>query len=262
MSTLPSGPSSPGVVQGLNWVWRPGPWLERCRARYGDCFTVRLPGFGGPGFKPVVLISDPALVKEVFSGGARFAHVNASRRVLAPVFGDQSVIVIDGHEHLRRRRMMLPPFHGERLAGYRGLIEEITEREIATWPRGKPLSLQARFQAITLEIILRVVFGVDEAGRYRTIHRAITRLLDAVANPFAELAIGLPELGPINARSALWRVKEPVDRLLLKEISSRRQAPDLHQREDILSMLVQARDERGGGLSDAEIRDDLITSPG
>jgi cytochrome P450 family 135 len=260
MTPLPPGPKSPGPVQAVSWVWRPGPWLERCRAKYGDCFTLRLPGFGDSGFKSVVVLSDPRLVKEVFGGGARFARVNASRRALAPMFGEESVIVIDGDQHLRRRRMILPPFHGERLAGYQELIEKITEREIAMWPRHKRFSLQARLQAITLEVILRVVFGIEDEERYRNAHRAITQLLEVVANPFAELAIGLPErIGPINVRAALHRAKEPVDRLLFDEIARRRQASDLHARKDILSLLLQARDDRDHGLSDTEIHDDLIS---
>jgi hypothetical protein len=115
---LPPGPRTPGFAQALSWVWRPGPWLEHCRERYGDCFTIRVAGFGERGFNSIVLLADPGLIKEVFAGGSRFANVNASRRALAPMFGDQSVIVIDGHQHLRRRRMILPPLHGERLAGY------------------------------------------------------------------------------------------------------------------------------------------------
>ena len=109
MTSLPAGPRSPGFIQALSWVWRPGPWLERSRERYGDCFTVRLPGFGDHGFKPIVLLSDPGLVKEVFSGGARFAAVNASRRALAPMFGDQSVIIIDGQETRAPKRMCRRP---------------------------------------------------------------------------------------------------------------------------------------------------------
>jgi cytochrome P450 len=217
-------------------------------------------GFGDRGFKPIVLLADPQLVKEVFSGGARFAHVNAARRALTPMFGAQSVIVIDGHEHLRQRRMMLPPFHGERLDAYRQLIESITEREISAWPVRTPLSLQTRFSAITLEVILRVVFGIEQGARYQEAHRAITALLDVVANPLGELFIGLPErIGPIDLRAPLHRAKEPVDRLLFEEIAARRQAPDLDAREDILSLLLQARDEQGNGLSDTEIRDDLIS---
>jgi cytochrome P450 len=244
----------------MGWVWRPGPWLERCRSRYGDCFTIRLPGFGERGFKPIVLLCDPAAVKQVFSGGPAFSHVNQSRQALTPMFGARSVIVIDGDEHLRQRRMLLPPFHGERLARYGELIESITEREVATWPHGKPFSLQARFQTITLEIILRVVFGLEAGERYQNAHRAITALLDVVANPLAELAIGLPErIGPINLRASLHKAKEPVDRLLFEEIAARRQASDLDKREDILSLLVQARDEEGNGMTDEEIHDDLIS---
>jgi cytochrome P450 family 135 len=257
---LPPGPRTPGFIQALSWVWRPGPWLEHCRERYGDCFTIRLAGFGERGFNSIVLLADPVLIKEVFAGGSRFAHVNASRRALAPMFGDQSVIVIDGHQHLRRRRMILPAFHGERLAGYRGLIEAITEREIATWPEGQSFSLQARFQAITLEVILRVVFGIDDDERYQHAQRAIAELLEVVANPFAELAIGMPErVGPIDVRAPLHRAKGPVDRLLHDEIARRRRAPDLGARTDILSLLLQARDDRDEGLSDTEIHDDLIS---
>jgi cytochrome P450 len=260
VTALPPGPRAPGVVQSVAWVWRPGPWLERCRARLGDCFTIRLPGFGDAGFKPVVVIADPAAIKEVFSGGPSFAQVNGSRRVLSPMFGPRSVIVIDGSDHLRRRRMLLPPFHGERLTTYGRLIEEITLRELEMWPAAKQFSLQARFQAITLEVILRVVFGVRDSARYEQAHRAITQLLDVVANPFGELAIGLPErLGPIDLRAPLRRAREPVDRLLFEEIGARRRAPDLAERDDILSLLLQARDEQGQGLSDDEVRDDLIS---
>src|SRR5947208_12182814 len=116
-------------------------------------------------------------------------------------------------------------------------METITEREIATWPEAKSFSLQPRFQAITLEIILRVVFGIDDEERYRDAHRSIAQLLEVVANPLAELAIGMPErIGPIDVRAPLHRAKEPVDRLLYDEVARRRQAPDLHARKDILSL--------------------------
>jgi cytochrome P450 len=169
------------------------------------------------------------------------------------------VIVIDGPDHLRRRRMLLPPFHGDRLATYRRLIEEITLRQIVTWPTGERFSLQARFQAITLEVIVRVVFGVNQADRYGRLHRAIEQLLDVTANPFGELAIGMPRLGPVDVLAPLHKAKKPVDALLFEEIESRRRAPDLEARDDILSLLLQARDEAGQGLGNEEIRDDLIS---
>jgi cytochrome P450 len=167
---------------------------------------------------------------------------------------------VDGAEHLRQRRLMLPPFHGERMARYGDLMAEITEEELDRWPLDTQFALQARMQAITLDVILRVVFGLDDPVHRGEVRRRIVRLLDTVSNPLAELALGLPrKVGPVNIRFQFERVLAKADEALLEQIARRRADPSLSDRDDVLSMLLQARDEDGGGMTDAELRDQLMT---
>jgi cytochrome P450 len=155
---------------------------------------------------------------------------------------------------------MLPPFHGERLAHYGELMAEIAREQIARWPRTSPFALQPRMQELTLEIILRVVFGLDQADRRGLIRERIAQLLDIVANPISELAMGLPErIGPIHLRAQFEKVVREADAALLAEIARRRDDPALADRDDVLSLLLQARDEDGQTMSDGELRDQLVT---
>src|SRR5947209_14309208 len=156
---LPPGPSRPMLAQMAGWVMRPDAFLTGCQRRYGDCFTIRLLGFGQGGTTKVVLTCDPAAIKLLFTAGPEIAPVGASRQSLAPMFGRRSVLLLDGDPHLRQRRLMLPPFHGDRLSGYGRLVAQIAEEELERWPLQKSFALQPRMQAITLEVILRVVFG-------------------------------------------------------------------------------------------------------
>jgi cytochrome P450 len=174
---LPPGPSRPMLAQVAGWVMRPDAFLAGCQRRYGDTFTLRLLGFGAGGARPVVLTCDPAAIKLLFTAGPDVAPVGSSRQSLAPMFGRRSVLLLDGKPHLRQRRLMLPPFHGDRMAGYGGLIAQIAEQELERWPLPKPFALQPRMQEITLEVILRVVFGVEDVGRRGELRRRIKRLL-------------------------------------------------------------------------------------
>jgi cytochrome P450 family 135 len=258
--SLPPGPRRPAPLQLLQWVRRPGPFLERCRARYGDHFTLRLAGLGPSGFNDVVFISDPATIKRVFTGGPPLSRVAGTRRPLQAMFGPSSVLVVDGSAHLRQRKLLLPPFHGERLASYERTIREVTEREIESWPLGERLSLQARMQAITLQVILQAVFGLDDEERRDEVSGQVARMLEAVANPLAELFAGLPgRYGPINIRAGFERTIAEADAVLIEEIRHRRADPRLADRDDILSLLLLARDEDGHGLDDRELRDELVT---
>jgi cytochrome P450 family 135 len=257
---LPPGPSRPMLAQMAGWVMRPDAFLAGCQRRYGDTFTLRLLGFGEGGARPVVLTCDPAAIKLLFTAGPDVAPVGASRQSLAPMFGRRSVLLLDGKSHLRQRRLMLPPFHGDRMAAYCGLITQIAEEELERWPLGEPFPLQPRMQEITLEVILRVVFGVEDAERRGELRRRIKRLLDVVSNPLAELFMGLPaRIGPLNLRADFERRVAEADELLLDEIAQRRVDPALAEREDILSLLLAARDEDGEAMTDAELRDQLVT---
>ena len=152
---LPPGPG-PIPLNLLGWTLRPVPLMERCRARFGDVFTVRLAQVGTFTF-----VADPELLKSVFRADPKRLRAGAANVPLQPILGSRSVLLLDGEEHLRQRKLMLPPFHGERLRGYERLIGEIADEEMERWPSGEPIELQPRMQSITLEVILRVVFGMD-----------------------------------------------------------------------------------------------------
>jgi len=258
--TLPPGPRLPTLAQTLDWVYRPARFMQRCQARYGDCFTVRLLGLSASGPARVVFICDPGAVKAIFTADPALAPAGAGREAMEPMFGARSVLLIDGQAHMRQRKLMLPPFHGERLSRYGALMCEITREEIAGWPERRAFALQARMQAITLEIILRVVFGLEEDERRAVVRTHIQRLLDIVANPLTELFAGLPEsIGPINLRAQFLRTLREADAVLLGEIARRRSEPNLENRDDILSLLLQVPDEDGEVMSDGELRDQLVT---
>jgi cytochrome P450 len=258
--SLPPGPRMPAPVQALAWMTRPCAFLDGCHRRFGDTFTLRLLGFGERGFSDVVFLCDPAAIKTVFTSGPDTLRVGELRAPMAPMFGSGSILLLDGAQHMRQRKLMLPPFHGERMASYRELIIRATERELDSWPLKRTFPLQPRMQAITFEVILQAVFGLDDARRRAEVGNGIRRALEMVANPLSELLMGLPgRIGPINFRAGFERAVADADELLLAEIARQRRDPALSQREDILALLLQARDEDGEPMTDRELRDELVT---
>src|SRR4051812_28436658 len=251
---LPPGPNWPPMLQTAAWIARPGPFMERATRRFGDAFTVRLAQVG-----TFVFTTDPGTLKTVFTTGPDWLRAGEANVALEPVLGSRSVLLLDGAEHIRQRRLMLPPFHGERLRGYEQLIGEIAEDEMRQWPSGGPLTLQPRMQAITLEIILRVVFGMDRGPRLVQLREQIKRLLDVTTRPWALVPQLRRNLGPLSPWVRFLAVRDAVDSLLFDEIAKRRGDPDLAERTDIFSLLLQARDEDGEPLTDRELRDELIT---
>ena len=253
--SLPPGPSYPRPLQTLGWIQRPMPFMERCRERYGDAFTLKIANEG-----TWVLLSDPEAIKQVFTGDPRLLHAGEANVVLLPVLGSHSVLLLDDAAHMRQRKIMLPPLHGESLGRHAAVMREVAEREVASWPAGEPLSLAPRMQDLTLEIIVRTVFGVDGGKRYDELRRRLRATLDLLSSPGPFMAM-LALLGP--ERSArmptLHRVLEPVDRLLLAEIADRREDPLLEQRDDVLSLLLKARHEDDSPMTDTELRDELMT---
>jgi cytochrome P450 family 135 len=250
-SGLPPGPSLPAPLQTLAWVTRPKPFLRRAQAEHGDQFTIRI-------FQrdAMVVLADPEHVKQVFTGPADVLRAGEANEVLMPVLGPHSVLLLDGAEHLRQRRLMLPAFHGERMRLYRDAMVEATQREVATWPIGEPVALAPRFQAITLEVILRTVFGIDDAAQVERLRTLLLRMLEWTVEPwklfvFAQMPV------PVVERW-LKPVLDPVDRELLSEVAAHRRT-DLASRDDVLSMLLQAEDEDGRRLGDDELRDELVT---
>ena len=250
---LPPGPRGPAVYQSLRLMLRPIDYLEHCLRRYGDVFTLRFVGMGN-----LVYVADTETIKEVFTGDASVFRAGEANEVMEPVLGSRSVLLLDEDEHLRERRLLLPPFHGERVRRYRELVGEIAAAEIDRWPRGRPFPLRPRMQAITLEVIMRAVFGIQEGERLDRLRALLPRMLDhgtvVVWMPFLRR-----DLGPGSPWRRFVRVRGEVDALIYDEIRRRREAPDLEERDDILSMLLQARNEDGVAMTEKELRDELMT---
>lgn len=253
-ANLPPGPRLPGVIQAVRFSRDPIGFLERCRRRYGDVFSIAFPAFGR-----LVYVADPALIKQVFTGDSATYHAGAANaRALEPILGRFSLLTLDGADHMSQRKLLLPPFHGEAVRRYRDLIAEIAAREVERWPAGEPFPLRPRMQSVTLEVILRAVFGVREEERLARFRELLPRLGEA-----SGLQMWFPllrrNLGPWSPWARFLKLRAEVDELVYDEIGRRRAAPDADSRGDVLSLLLAARHEDGSVMSDRELRDELIT---
>jgi cytochrome P450 len=245
------------MLQGIGFWSRPLPWLERCRARYGKRFTLKIPG--GPWF---VMLSDPEDAKQVFTAPPDVLHPGEGAKVLEPIVGSHSVLLLDEDAHMSQRKLMLPAFHGEKMAALSGLMEEVTEREVASLPRDEPLELHPRMQRLTLEIILRAAFGLDPGPRLDALRERLAAMLAFGDRPISLIP---PTPGSFGERmAARWgpykefvRMQAEADELLFELIDERR--GEEAGRDDILAMLLEARHEDGSPMSDQELRDELMT---
>ena len=254
LTELPPGPRQPQYAQALQWLARPQEFMLRQRERFGDVFTFDfITGF------PLVVLADPEDVKTVFTGSAGVMHAGEANVVLEPIVGPNSVLLLDEGRHLRERRLLLPPFHGDRMRRYGEIMEEAVEREVSTWRQGETMPLIERMQAITLEVIMRAVFGVDSGAQMERLRELLVRMLALTTDPgrlLSGLFFGVDSDRVVSSREAALG---PVDRELFRIIAEHRGDPALEDREDILSMLLLARDEDGEPMSDAELRDELMT---
>ncbi|HET7455477.1 MAG TPA: cytochrome P450 [Solirubrobacterales bacterium] len=251
---LPPGPRMGRVPQTAIWSRRAQWLLDQSRARFGPMFSLKIAYEGD-----WVVISDPELVKQVFTGDPKVFHAGEGNQILRPILGENSVLVLDEKKHIGQRKLLLPPFHGERMQAYGEKMTEIAAREIESWPTGVPYKLRPRMQAITLEIIIETVFGVHEGERMEPLREALRDFLDLTTNPRVLLPVLMVGPDRVNLIPAFRRRVERVDRLIAAVIDERRRAEDLAEREDVLSMMLQARHEDGSPMSDAEIRDELLT---
>ena len=258
MSTLPPGPSEAQAIQTARWLLRPISFMESSRRRYGDAFSVSFLGFE----RPMVMLSDPDAIRALYT--AHEHGLPAGRSIaLLPVMGPGSVLLLEGQEHLARRKLMLPPFHGERMRSYEATVREVTERELDSWSDGSPFAIHPRMQAVTLEVILQAVFGVTDPARSARLRERLPLLLGETSSAALQFRVLLSRRfrrgDPMAAMNELLR---EIDELLLAEIAERRVDSDpTHpaEREDILSLLVAARFEDGSEMSDREVRDQLVT---
>ena len=251
---FPPGPRMPSLMQAAFVTASPYGWMVKRWRRYGDVFSSRFPIFGR-----VVYLADPALVKQVFTGDAKTFHAGeANTLALGDALGEHSLLTLDEDRHLSQRKLLLPPFHGESVRRYTEVMAEATEREVATWPVGKEIQLRPRMQAITLDVILRAVFGVRDDERMDLFRERIPPLGEAtsVLNwlPFMDR-----DLGGITPAARFRRALAAVDELIYAEIADRRADPEGEDRDDVLSLLLRARHEDGSPMTDTELRDELMT---
>ena len=251
---LPPGSRAPGAVNAVRFTRDPVGFLERQWHRHGDAFSINFPGFGRMAY-----FVEPETVKQIFTNDPRAIHAGeANGRVLEPALGKYSLLTLDEDDHMRQRKLLLPAFHGERVRRYGELITDIARREIERWPLGTPLELRPRMQAITLDVILRAVFGVRGEDRLARFRATLPQLTEA-----SGVVMWLPFLrhnfGPWSPWARFQRMRRAVDELVYEEIRLRRADPAMEERDDVLSLLLQARHEDGSPMADEELRDELIT---
>lgn len=256
-STLPPGSPLPPVLQLVGAWTRPTAVLERSRAKYGKRFTARF-----PAQPPFVILSDPSEVKEVLTADPDVLHPGEGARILEPLVGPSSVILLDEEPHLEQRKLMLPAFHGEQMRKLEGLMRELTERELAGWDRGEEIELHPKLQRLTLEIVLRAVFGLDRGARLDELRDLLTKVLVFTESPLSLLPPPPQWLEPLLSRvgpfARLLRLLERTDALIADLIDERRASGE--EGDDVLSMLLAARHENGSPMSGQELRDELVTA--
>jgi cytochrome P450 family 135 len=251
--SLPPGPRLPRAVQAVGWTQRPLPWLERCRRRYGDIFTLRIRHYGD-----WVILSDPEDVKKVFTAGSAVG-VDTANPLLGPLLGPRSVMLLEEPEHMVRRKLMLPSFHGQAVQADAAMMAEVAGQEIARWPVGEPFALWPRMQDITLDVVMRAVFGPDsQAPRLRPLRESL-RALTTWMNEPRNLAL-LAFLGPgwVTRSRGYREAMGAVETAVMEEVA-RRKADPQGGTLGVVSMLVGARYEDGEPLSDGDLRDELAT---
>jgi len=251
---LPPGPRMPALLQTLGTWSRPTAFLQRARNRYGRRFTTRL--LGQP---PLVMICDPEEIKQVFQAPPDVLHPGEGARILEPIVGRHSVILLDEASHLEQRKLMLPAFHGERMQRLAGLIDELAEREIDSWPREQAIELHPRLQRLTLEVILRAVFGLERGAQLDRLRELLTQILAFAESPLSLLPPLPAALTRFGSRARLARLGEEVDRLIFVLIEERRGAQE-PTGEDVLALLLAARHEDGSPMTAQELRDELMTA--
>lgn len=276
----PNGPKTPALVQLMQWIADPFAFMHNCQERYGDCFTARV----GGNFRPQVFVSNPQAIEEILTGDTKqFEASGDVNEIFQPLLGEHAVTMMSGVRHRRHRQLMMPPFHGERMRTYGEIISHITEQVMSEWKMGLPFKVRHSMQTISLRVILRAVFGLNEGSRYQQMELLVGSMLDVTASPLSASMLFFPilqkDLGAWSPWGRFLRQKQQIDSLIYAEIQERREQgdtnvlkswgrgecdsppllPPLSARTDILSLLMSARDEAGAALTDVELHDELMT---
>ncbi len=258
--TIPNGPNSSILVRRIStirWIFNPFKVLEERVVKYGESFTI-----SKNTLPLVVYFTNPQAIEQIFTANPELFDTNSANDILLPLLGEHSMILLGGKKHQRQRKLLMPPFHGDRLRTYGELIHNVTKGVISQWQIGKPFAVRSSMQEISLQVILNAVFGIHEGERFEQLKKVLTTLLDSVGSPVSSLLLFFTSLqkdwGAWSPWGRFLRLKQQIDSLLIDEIKERRQQAD-PQRDDILSLLLDARDEEGEAMTDEELRDELIT---
>ncbi len=255
---LPDGPQTHPLIQTIQWLMKPLEFMETNAQKYGDIFTVRI----GPLFIPQVFISNPQAIKEIFTTEPQKLDSGEEAGIKLPLLGKKSLLALEGQPHRRQRKLLTPPFHGERMKIYGNLIQEITEEVAEEWKISKPFPVLPSMQAISLKVILKAVFGLEEGDRYDRFQEVLLAILNPKSPLVSALLFLFPllqkDLGAWSPWGRFLRQRQQMDQLIYAEIKELRENPD-PSRTDILSLMMAARYEDGESMTDEELRDELIT---
>ena len=263
---LPDGPQTPAWLQMFQWALNPLKLLETCNRNYGDIFTINL-GLNG---EPQVIISNPQGIQEIFTtdtnkldaGNPKLLEGDSGERYNRAFLGGQSVVNFDGDRHKQRRKLLMPHFHGDRMRNYGEIIRDITKLQTSKYKINQSFSVRSLTQAISFQVILKAVFGLEDGERYDQINKLLTKRLEGGKSIFRILLLLFPILqknwGPLSPWGRLKRNQKQIDELIYAEIDERL-AHNYQSRTDMLSLMMTARDENGEAMKDVELRDELMT---
>ncbi len=254
--TLPDGPQTPRVLRMIKFVARPLDYLENYYQRYGDFIRI------GNSETPLIYVNHPDAIEQIFTANSEQFKTGNGGGILLFLLGDSSVFIVDGERHSRQRKLLMPPFHGDRLRTYSQLICEITQAVMSQVKIGQPFRVRSLMQDITLRVILKAVFGLTEGERYQQLRYLLSEMMESIGSPLAASLIFFPILRQDWGNWSPWgrflRYKQQADEIIYAEIRERKQNNNFSG-DDILTLLMSARDEAGEAMSEQELRDELMT---
>ena len=257
-SQVPAGPTYPALLQSIALMRFRHRWIPHLHRAHGDVFSIRIL----PEGRWLVVFNRPEHVREIFAGDPEVFHAGKGNAILGPVMGEHSLLLVDGAQHKRARKLLMPAFNGHALRSYQSMIEGLAKTEVGSWQEGVPFRSLERMNALTLEVILRVVFGVTDESRLAELRPLVNRTVNV--SPVVFLRWGFPRLQRLGPWRRAFDNQVALDRVIYAEIAERRRATDLATRTDVLSRLLlvrddEARDAHEPGLTDEELRDQLVT---
>jgi cytochrome P450 len=253
---LPAGPAMPSGLQALGWALRPLGFMDRCERRFGETFTLRV-----RRGRPWVFLTNPDHVKQVFTTDSALMGAGAGEAnpLLEPLLGTRSVMLLDEPQHMSDRKSLLPSFHGTRMRDYGEMMAQVAQREVASWPVGEPFELWPRMQAISLEVVMRAVFGTIDGRRLELLRHRLVEMTTWINAPHRLATLAAVGARAMTANGAFHAVMRPVEDLVLAEVRERRADRNNDERQDILAMLDRAHSGDGEAIDEQKMRDELVT---